>query len=75
MACERGQATIEWTGLVLLVVWTGLLAVSSTSAFSSVVGLTAWEHGLRHLGTYGAFTCLMLALVYHLYPRMCGRTW
>lgn len=62
-------------GLGFLIVWTVLSAVSAERSVARVVGLTAWTDGLRHMGVYGVFTCFAAAVVYHLFPRLTGRSW
>lgn len=63
------------TGVVLLVIWTALQAVSSERGVARIVGSTLWEAGLRHLAIYGVFSSLAFAFVYHMFPRLSGRAW
>jgi cytochrome c oxidase cbb3-type subunit 1 len=62
-------------GCVLLVAWTVLAASSSLRPFARLVGLTAWEGGLRHLAVYGALGSLAFSAFYHLFPRITGHAW
>lgn len=73
-----GQAFgLRWVGvgLVSLVLWTVLLAVSAVPQVSALVGLTEWGAGLRQLALWGAFTSLAFGLIYRTYPLTVGRTW
>lgn len=68
---------LRWaiTGVVLLVVWAALVAVSTGAGVSRFLGLTAWQGGLRHLAVYGVFSAFGFAIVYHAYPLVNGRDW
>ncbi|HVE92228.1 MAG TPA: cbb3-type cytochrome c oxidase subunit I [Actinomycetota bacterium] len=63
------------TGLVMLVAWVALSALTATRTVSSSLGMTSWQSGLRVLAWYGVFTSFGLALIYHVYPLLVGRVW
>ena len=62
-------------GVGLLIAWAVLQALSSERSVARVLGLTAWEAGLRHLALYGVFSSFAFAALYHLLPRISGRAW
>jgi cytochrome c oxidase cbb3-type subunit I len=62
-------------GLGLLVVWMGLVTLTTTPSVYRFVGLTAWQAGVRHLAVFGVFSSFAFALIYHAYPLMVGRDW
>ncbi len=62
-------------GLGLAVGWILLVAVTVVPSFNRFVGVTAWQSGIRQLGTFGVFSAFGFAFVYHAYPIMVGRDW
>jgi cytochrome c oxidase cbb3-type subunit I len=63
------------TGLGFAMAWIALVVLTTTPPVYRLVGLTAWQSGVRHLAVFGVFSFFGFALIYHVYPLMVGRDW
>jgi len=68
---------LRWAaaGLGYLVAWVLLIAMTAIPSVNRLIGVTAWQSGVRHLAYFGVFTSFAFAFVSHAYPLMVGREW